>query len=76
MLDMHSLTDMVDHIQLILKTLQVFNYEVVQLKQHIHPMDSDQLELLSSVRLLEDKLAEVTTRSDKALKLVKVSFQC
>lgn len=74
LLDMHSLTDMVDHIQLIIKTLQVFETEMVQLKREIAALEDPEPALEDNARLVEDKLAKLTTRSEKALKIVMVSF--
>lgn len=73
-LDMHSLTDMVDHIQLITKTLQVFDGEIAQLKQDIKPLEQDDPELKANVYLLEDKLSQLTNRSEEALKMVEVRY--
>lgn len=72
LLDMHSLTDMVDHIQLIIKTLQVFEKEVDQMKKEIAALDGDETVLRDNVLVIEDKLAQLTTRSEKALKIVEV----
>lgn len=72
LLDMHSLTDMVDHIQLIIKTLQVFEKEVDQLKREMTAMDIDEPTLRENIRVIEDKLSILTTRSAKALKIVQV----
>lgn len=74
MLDMHSLTDMVDHIQLIIKTLQVFDIEIVDLKQNIKFMAESDPELNDSVRILEDKLNKLTDRSEHALRMVNVRY--
>lgn len=70
LLDMHSLTDMVDHIQLIIKTLCVFEKEVAQMKTETAALDEPALS--DNVRVIEDKLAHLTTRSEKALKIVEV----
>lgn len=72
LLDMHSLTDMVDHIQLIIKTLQVFEKEVDLLKRDMAALDVDEPALRENLRLIEDKLGILTTRSAKALKIVQV----
>lgn len=72
MLDMHSLTDMVDHIQLIIKTLQVFEKEVDHMKQETDALEADEPELRQNLGMIEQKLALLTTRSEKALKIVEV----
>lgn len=75
LLDMHSLTDMVDHIQLIIKTLQVFEKEVDQMKRETDALEADEPELRQNLAMLEQKLALLTTRSEKALKIVEVCFE-
>lgn len=71
-LDMHSLTDMVDHIQLILKTLIVFDKETAQLKKDVQVIEGNEPELLKKVELIENKLMQLTGRSEKALRIVEV----
>lgn len=69
---MRSLTDMVDHIQLIIKTLQVFDNEVDQLKKDANAIDATDSSLQENIRLINDRLTKLTTRSEKALKIVEV----
>lgn len=71
---MHSLTDMLDHIRVIIKTLQIFETEVHTLKKDTDKIceDAGEPELSYNIRLIEDKLSQLTTRSGKALKIVEV----
>lgn len=73
LLDMHSLTDMVDHIRVIIKTLQVYEVDAARLKATASRLDDADPEITANVREIEDKLADLTSRSAKALKIVEVS---
>lgn len=75
LLDMHSLTDMVDHIQLIIRTLQILENEIDQIKKEVATIEADEPELRHNIQMIEDKLAQLTIRSEKALKIVQVCLK-
>lgn len=72
---MHSLTDMVDHIQLIIRTLQILENEIDQIKKEVATIEADEPELRHNIQMIEDKLAQLTIRSEKALKIVQVCLK-